>query len=63
MFDLRGLLDREGGANLRNHVAHGLYDDDEFESGDVLYLWFTVLRLIVLVDRAETSGVPIDETE
>jgi hypothetical protein len=56
LFDLRALLDGNGGANLRSRFAHGLMDDDEFGTADAVYLWFSVLRLIVLVGRAENSA-------
>lgn len=48
VFDLRGLLVERFGANLRNLVAHGLMNDDDFYSWHVLYLWWLSLRLCVL---------------
>lgn len=51
VFDLRGLLEGSGGGNLRNRHAHGLMTDAEVCSTDALYLWFSVLRVLVLVER------------
>lgn len=45
VFDLQGLLVQRFGSNLRNRVAHGLMDFDEFYLPDALYLWWLVLRL------------------
>ena len=54
VFDLQGLLVERFGVNLRNRMAHGLMEDDEFASPTVLYLWWLVLRICmiyVLVNR------------
>ncbi len=45
LFDLQGLLVERFGSNLRNLLAHGLLDQNEFFSWHILYLWWLVLRL------------------
>ena len=44
-FDLRGLLVRKSGPNLRHRLAHGLISQSEFLSYDFLYLWGLVIHL------------------
>ncbi len=44
-FDLRGLLVERYGSNLRNRMAHGLLDHDEYLSPQAVYLWWLVLRI------------------
>lgn len=56
VFDLRVLLDDRFGANLRNRVAHGLLADSEFMGPDGTYLWFSVLRLVMLVGTSTKTG-------
>ena len=45
LFNLRGLLVQRSGSNLRNRIAHGLINDDEFCDSLMSYLWWLVLRL------------------
>ena len=46
LFDLRGILIEHSGSNLRNRMAHGLIDDQEFYSSTIVrYLWWLILRL------------------
>ena len=45
LFDLRGLLVEPAGANLRNMMAHGLLNANEFYSYTVRYFWWLALRL------------------
>lgn len=47
-FDLQGLLILPTGSNLRNRVAHGLLDVEEFNTIHVLYFWWLILHMIVL---------------
>lgn len=44
-FDLRALLVRKDGPNIRHGIAHGLIDETEFWSYDYLYLWGMVIYL------------------
>lgn len=48
LFDLQGLLIRHEGSNLRNRMAHGLINDNEFNSPIMSYLWWVTLRLCCL---------------
>lgn len=45
LFAMRSLLIEELGCNLRNRIAHGLMDDDEFFGESVEYVWWLMLRL------------------
>jgi len=45
IFDLRGLLVEDVGSNLRNRMAHGLINDNDFSSPMFSYLWWVTLRL------------------
>ena len=48
VFDIRGLLVERFGSNLRNNMAHGLIDHDDFYSSSGCYLWWLALRFYVL---------------
>jgi hypothetical protein len=49
VFDLRGLLIERYGSNLRNRMAHGLIDYNDFKfSFEIRYLWWLTLRLCYL---------------
>jgi len=48
IFDLRGLLVEKFGSNMRNELAHGLLDLDDFKGPDAEYLWWCALRLMFL---------------
>lgn len=70
VLDLRALLDGLPGANLRNRFAHGLMEDVEFGTTDAVYLWFSVLRLLLLFEvtprepvRTESDGPKPPEIE
>ncbi|KHG42736.1 MAG: DUF4209 domain-containing protein [Aphanizomenon flos-aquae KM1D3_PB] len=45
LFELQGLLIEKSGSNLRNRMAHGLINDNEFFSPIFSYLWWVTLRL------------------
>jgi len=45
VFEMRTLLVERFGANLRNDMAHGLVDHDNFYSASARYLWWLALRL------------------
>ncbi|MDM3843455.1 MAG: DUF4209 domain-containing protein [Aphanizomenon gracile PMC638.10] len=45
LFDLQGLLIEKSGSNLRNRMAHGLINDNDFSSPIFSYLWWVTLRL------------------
>lgn len=46
VFDLQALLVEKAGSNLRNKVAHGLMSHNEFYSDVVIYMWWSILRLV-----------------
>lgn len=63
LFTLQALLVEKTGANLRNSVAHGLMDQDEFYTASAVYFWWLALRLICIPlynnDRKrKTQGIP-----
>ncbi|MBO1050135.1 MAG: DUF4209 domain-containing protein [Dolichospermum sp. DEX182a] len=45
LFDLQGLLIEKSGSNLRNRMAHGLINDNDFFSPIFSYLWWVTLPL------------------
>jgi hypothetical protein len=47
-FELRALLVEQQGANLRNHLAHGLLTDGEAWSAYAVYACWLALRLAVI---------------
>lgn len=46
VFELKALLGSAPNMNLRNNVAHGLIDDNNFDGG-FFYLWVFALRMIL----------------
>jgi hypothetical protein len=48
IFDLRCLLVERFGANLRNDIAHGLIDHNNFYSYAGIYFWWLSLRFYLL---------------
>lgn len=44
IFDARGLLIEQFGANLRNNMAHGLISYNEFYTSQAYYFWWVALR-------------------
>lgn len=57
-WDLRVLLTDQAGRNLRNGVAHGLLHDGDISSTTGIYLWFTALRLLMLIGVV-AKGAPV----
>lgn len=47
VFNLKALFADESGYNFRNIVAHGLVDDDDFESEISIYAWSFIMGLAV----------------
>ncbi|NLH75311.1 MAG: DUF4209 domain-containing protein [Verrucomicrobia bacterium] len=46
LFDLQSLLVEPGfGANLRNQLAHGLMDVDQFYGDEAVYVWWLIWRI------------------
>lgn len=60
VFDLRGLLNERFGTNLRNVEAHGLLDDEDYNSSEAIYFWWLTLRLCTVfalnARKREPSG-------
>ena len=49
LLDLQSLMVEPGfGANLRNQLAHGLMDADQFYADEALYAWWTIWRICCL---------------
>nr|WP_158527669.1 DUF4209 domain-containing protein [Aquitalea magnusonii] len=47
LFELQALFADPWGCNFRNHIAHGLLDEDECQSAEAVYAWWFCLRLIL----------------
>ena len=47
-LDLAASLAHGFGSNVRNYVAHGLFEDDHYRSAEVIYIWWQALRLALL---------------
>ena len=61
IFDLRGLLIERNGSNLRNRMAHGLIDYEEYISlVEIEYVWWLILNLCYLWKTSSVSSQ--DET-
>ncbi len=48
VFELRGLLIDQRSSNLRNLLAHGLLYPESFQSTTAIYVWWIILRLVVI---------------
>ena len=51
IFDLEGLLNESFGENIRNLVAHGLYESRRFFRSPGFYTWWIALKLALDLDR------------
>ena len=63
LFDLQGLLINRFGSNLRNRMAHGLINDDEFSLLEVSYLWWFTLHLCCLPILAQMQRNADDQPD
>ena len=45
-FEIKALFCDQMGANLRNNIAHGLFDDQQTESPDSVYAWWLAFKLV-----------------
>ena len=58
-YEIRTLFCDQIGANLRNNMCHGLFDDEEFHTVESVYAWWLGLKLVMngiwesLLDSAE----------
>lgn len=55
-LELRALLTEQEGMNLRNHIAHGLFNDREAWSYSAVYAWWLCLRLVVVAVWEMSNG-------
>lgn len=55
ILELEDLLVDQLGTNLRNEVAHGLLPDGQMFSGDVLYVWWILLKFCVLSSQWQSE--------
>lgn len=61
VMEMKAMLVHQAGPNLRNHVAHGLLDDNSAWSYSALYMWWFCLRLVTwpvinMTSRARTPS-------
>ncbi|MEG1669368.1 DUF4209 domain-containing protein [Chryseobacterium sp.] len=47
LFNLKMIFSSVYGFNVRNRVAHGIMDDEDFASTDCFFTWWFVLRLCI----------------
>ena len=45
-YEIKALSCDQLGPNLRNNIAHGLLNDQEVHSVDVIYAWWLGLKLV-----------------
>jgi hypothetical protein len=55
LIELRTLLVDNRGPNLRNRLAHGMIDDSEFMTAEVVYMWWLVLNLCLFSPRVKAT--------
>jgi tetratricopeptide (TPR) repeat protein len=56
VFEMKALFCSAFGPNLRNAFAHGLMDDDDFYSADVVYAWWFMLKWVTMVYWAQSAS-------
>ena len=47
-FEIKALYCDPFGSNLRNNLAHGLYDYQQCHSVQAVYAWWFALKLVIL---------------
>lgn len=61
-FEIKALFCDQMGANLRNNIAHGLFDDQQIVSPDAVYAWWLGFKLVFntfwnsMADHVESEG-------
>ena len=61
-FEIKALFCDQMGPNLRNNIAHGLFDDRQIVSPDAVYAWWLGFKLVFITfwnslgDHAENEG-------
>lgn len=51
LFLFKGLLNEQGGANIRNNIAHGIMGQRQSYSGECLFFICAVIKLLVISSR------------
>ena len=62
-FEISALFCDPYGSNLRNYVAHGLFDDQQCHSVQAVYAWWFALKLVFLSYWNTSRGAAKDEVE
>lgn len=65
LFDLQSLMVEPGfGTNLRNQLAHGLMDTDQFYADEAVYAWWLIWRMCCVPSlmRMQAEAVKPDQT-
>lgn len=66
-FEIKALFCDALGPNLRNELAHGLLDDDSFQSIHTIYAWWLGLRIVFITfwnaARKAEGSAEIEEVE
>ncbi len=63
VMELQALLLDQSSVNLRNDIAHGLFDDTAAWSYDAIYAWWFCLRLVVWPLRTMAESAGADEEQ
>jgi hypothetical protein len=63
LFDLQGILTSRFGFNFRNLMAHGLLEEQAFQSYSAVYVWWLLLRICCLPLIAMQSDVKEKDAE
>lgn len=63
LFDLRSLLIENSGSNLRNRIADGLINKDDFLNPLMSYLWWLALRLCCLPILKQQQPVEPEQSD
>lgn len=53
LFTLKALFTSQLGPNLRNNIAHGLFNDQESYSQEVIYAWWFIFQWIMKTQKSD----------
>ena len=48
IFNLKAVFTSKYGLNMRNEIAHGTFDDEEFNSCMAIYTWWFIFKLCAI---------------
>lgn len=48
LFNLKCTFTSKAGINMRNNIAHGVLDDEEFNSVYTIYTWWFILKIVCM---------------